>query len=84
MCYFTVDCSSRLCLRFVLWTLLVSGMFSLVLIGYQAYSQSLVDFSIRAIVDYLKFSSFCGALCGAGASIYWIYKNFDKLYANLK
>jgi len=84
MLYFTSECIFKLLLRFLLWTLSVSIISCVILMGYQAYSQSLYDFSTESIADYLKFSSFFGTLFGAGASIYWIYKNFDRLYSKLK
>ncbi|KPJ61925.1 MAG: hypothetical protein AMJ42_00570 [Deltaproteobacteria bacterium DG_8] len=84
MIYFSSECFFKFLLRFLLWTLSVSLVSCFVLIGYQAYSQSLYDFSTDTIMDYLKFSSFFGTLFGAGASVHWIYKNFDHLYSRLK
>jgi len=82
--YFTSECFFKVIFRFLLWTLSISFVSCFVLVGYQAYSQSLYNFSLKLITDYLKFSSFFGTLCGANASIYWIYKNFDQLYSKLK
>jgi class 3 adenylate cyclase len=84
MIYFALECSSKFFARFVLWFLFVSLVSCFILIGYQAYSQSVYDFSTKTIADYLKFSSFFGAAFGAGASVHWIYKNFDRLYSRLK
>lgn len=82
--YFSLECASKFFTRFILWSLLVSIVSCFILLGYQAYSQSLYDFSTETIIDYLKFSSFFGTLFGVGASVYWIYKNFDHLYSRLK
>ena len=82
--YFTSECFFKVFYRFILWTVSVSFVSCFILIGYQAYSQSLYNFSIKEIADYLKFSSFFGVLFGASASVYWIYKNFDHLYSKLK
>jgi len=84
MIYFTSECIFKFFLRFLAWTLSVSIVSCFILIGYQAYSQSLYEFSTGTLVDYLKFSSFFGTLLGAGASVYWVYKHFDHLYSKLK
>ena len=82
--YFTSECFLKFLLSFLLWSISVGTISCFILVGYQAYSHSLYDFSTEAVADYLKFSSFFGTIFGAGASIYWIYKNFDNLYSKLK
>ena len=84
MVYFTSGCFAKFSLRFLLWSFSVSSVSCIVLIIYQAYSNSLYDFSTSSIADYVKFSSFFGTMFGAGASIYWLYKNFDNLYSRLR
>jgi class 3 adenylate cyclase/tetratricopeptide (TPR) repeat protein len=84
MVYFTSGCFAKFSLRFLLWSFSISSVSCIVLITYQAYSNSLYDFSTSSIADYVKFSSFFGTLFGAGASIYWLYKNFDNLYSRLR
>ncbi len=84
MVYFIFGCFFKFFLRFSLWSLSVSTVSCLVLIGYQVYSNSPSDFSTEAITDYVKFSSFFGSLLGAGASIYWLYNQFDHLYSKLQ
>lgn len=84
MIYFTLECSAKFFSRLLLSCVLVSTIFCVVLIGYHGYSQSLYHFSSKLIIDYLKFSSFCGGIFGVGVSVYWIYKNFDHLYEKLK
>jgi tetratricopeptide (TPR) repeat protein len=81
---FSTECFAKFVSRFFLWSFAVSTIFCFVLIGYEAYSTSLAAFSKEAITDYLKFSSFCGTLFGAGAGVYWIYNNFDQLYSKVK
>jgi tetratricopeptide (TPR) repeat protein len=84
MVYFTSECFAKLFMRFLLWSLSVSAVSCIVLVTYQVYSNSLYDFSTLVIADYIKFSSFFGTLFGSGASIYWLYKNFDNLYSRLR
>jgi len=84
MIYFTLECSAKFFSRLLLSCVLVSTIFCVVLIGYHGYSQSLYHLSSNLIIDYLKFSSCCGGIFGAGVSVYWIYKNFDHLYEKLK
>ena len=81
---FSSECSFKFLFRFLVCSLSVSAVSCLVLIGYEAYSSSLSAFSRAAITDYVKFSSFCGTLFGAGAAVYWLYNNFDQLYSKLK
>ena len=84
MVLFTTECFFKFTFRFLLWSLVVSAISCFVLVGYEAYSSSLSAFSREALSDYMKFSSFCGTLFGAGAAVYWIYHNFDHLYAKLR
>jgi class 3 adenylate cyclase len=81
---FSSECFFKFLFRFLVCSVSVSAVSCLVLIGYEAYSSSLSAFSREAITDYVKFSSFCGTLFGAGAAVYWIYNNFDQLYSKLK
>lgn len=81
---FSSECFFKFLLRFLICSLALSAVSCLVLIGYEAYSSSLTAFSREAVTDYLKFSSFCGILFGAGAAVYWLYNNFDHLYSKLK
>jgi class 3 adenylate cyclase len=81
---FSSECFFKFLVRFLLCSLSVSAVSCFVLIGYEAYSSSLAAFSRDAITDYVKFSSFCGTLFGAGAAVYWLYNNFDNLYSKLK
>jgi class 3 adenylate cyclase/tetratricopeptide (TPR) repeat protein len=84
MFFFSTECFVKFVSRFLLWSFAVSGIFCLVLLGYEAYSTSLSAFSKEAIADYCKFSFFCGTLFGAGAGVYWIYNNFEQLFSKVK
>ena len=84
MTLFSSECFFKFFARFLLCTLTVSAVSCFILIGYEGYAHSLSSFSRETIADYVRFSSFCGMLFGAGAAVYWLYNNFDRLYAKLK
>lgn len=84
MTFFASGCFLKFFSRFLLCTLSVSAVLCFMLMGYESYAHPPVRLSGEAISGCLRFSIFCGTLFGAGAALYWLYNNFDRLYAKLQ
>jgi class 3 adenylate cyclase/tetratricopeptide (TPR) repeat protein len=84
MTFFASGCFLKFFMRFVLCTLSVSVVLCFMLVGYESYAHPPVLFAGEVLTGCLRFSFFCGTLVGAGAALYWLYNNFDRLYAKLQ
>jgi len=81
MAVFASRCFIKFFACFSLCTLSVSTLCCFILMGYEGYAHPLALFSREVFSDCLRFGLFCGTLFGAGATIHWLYNNFDRLPA---
>jgi class 3 adenylate cyclase/tetratricopeptide (TPR) repeat protein len=84
MTFFASGCFLKFISRFMLCTLSVSAVLCFTLVGYESYAHPPALLSGEMITGCLRFSLFCGTLFGAGAALYWLYNNFERLYARLQ
>ncbi len=84
MTFFASGCFFKFLTRFVLCSFSVSVVLCFILVGYESYAHPPVLLSGEAIAGCLRFSLFCGTLFGAGAALYWLYNNLERLYARLQ
>ncbi len=78
---FASRCFIKFFACFSLCTLSVSTLCCFILMGYEGYAHPPALFSREVFSDCLRFGLFCGTLFGAGATLHWLYNNFDRLPA---
>jgi len=81
MTLFASRCFIKFLACFSLCTLSVSTLCCFILMGYEGYAHPPALLSREVITDCLRFGLFCGTLFGAGATLHWLYNNFDRLQA---
>lgn len=81
MAVFASRCFIKFFACFSLCTLSVSTLCCFILMGYEGYAHPPALFSREVFSDCLRFGLFCGTLFGAGATLHWLYNNFDRLPA---